>query len=186
MLLRSARTVDAAAARPTAGRILRYGDHGLGLLDGDRGDFVVVRGRCFTLRPDFSAEATDRRSRAVSAAITRFRPDRRMTVRRPQPLSQLAARVDQAFGDAEAGALRIDGWFSFVRLTGAHAEVREVSDVVGTIVGFRNVAVDVDRPEPLRLHFIDGRRLAGGRVADCEVLRARVELATITPVAPGP
>ena len=141
MLLRSARTVDAAAARPTAGRILRHGDHGLGVLDGDRGDVVVVRGRCFTLRPDFSAEA---------------------------------------------GALRIDGWFSFVRLTGSHAEVREVSDVVGTIVGFRNVAVDVDRPEPLRLHFIDGRRLAGGRVADCEVLRARVELATITPVAPGP
>lgn len=101
MLLRSARTVDAAAARPTAGRILRHGDHGLGVLDGDRGDVVVVRGRCFTLRPDFSAEA---------------------------------------------GALRIDGWFSFVRLTGSHAEVREVSDVVGTIVGFRNVAVDADRP----------------------------------------
>ena len=93
MLLRSARTVDATAARPTAGRILRHGDHGLGVLDGDRGDFVVVRGRCFTLRPDFSAEA---------------------------------------------GALRIDGWFSFVRLTGSHAEVREVSDVVGTIVGFRD------------------------------------------------
>lgn len=103
MLLRSARTVDAAAARPTAGRILRHGDHGLGVLDGDRGDVVVVRGRCFTLRPDFSAEA---------------------------------------------GALRIDGWFSFVRLTGSHAEVREVSDVVGTIVGFRDVAVDADRPEP--------------------------------------
>ena len=175
-----------AATRPTAAQILRHGDHGLGALDSGLGDFVVLRGRCFTLRADFTAEATDRRARAASAAITRFRPEHRMAVRRPQPLAEVAARIDQAFGDDGPGAFRIDAWFSYVRLLGPNAEVLEVSDVVGSIVGFRNVAVEADRPDPMRLHFLDGRCLVGGRVADCEVLRARVELATITPVGPRP
>lgn len=186
---RSRAGVGAPSGRhPQAGasvaQILRHGDHGLGELDDGGGDFVVVRGHCFALRPDSSAVQADRRARATVAAVTRFRPDHRIAVRRPHSLTQLLPRIEIALADDEAAAaVRIDGWFSFVRV---HAEPpREFSDVVGTIVGLRNADVDADASSGgLRLHFIDETRQVGGRVADFEVLRAQAELARVAPVAP--
>ena len=181
---------------PTTAQILRHGDHGLGVLEGGHGSFIVVRGRCYTLRTDLSAEETDRAVRARSAAITRFLPDRRLTVRRPQTMLQLVPALEQAFADsATLGAFRIDAWFSYVRvqadrlgtdLIGIGAEdesqSHEFSDIMGTIVGFRNVDVEGDGGISRRLHFVDERRQLGGRVVDFEVFRAHVELARVTPV----
>jgi len=172
---------------PTTAQILRHGDHGLGELDDGHGDFVVVRGRCFTLASDASAVQTDRRTRATSAAVTRFRPEHRMTVRRPHSLAQLLPHIELALADnAAVAALRIDGWFSFVRVQVAGvAPSHEFSDVMGTIVGFRNADVGADDSNrALRLHFIDERRQIGGRVADFELLRAHAELARVAPVSP--
>jgi len=205
LLLRRPRAVRSAGNRsvattahplPTTAQILRHGDHGLGVLEGGRGSFIVVRGRCYTLRTDLSAEETDRAVRASSAAITRFRPDRRLTVRRPQTMVQLFPALEQAFADSAAlGAFRIDAWFSYVRVQADRlgtesigiaaddeSQSQEFSDIMGTIVGFRNVGVEGDGGISLRLHFIDEHRQLGGRVVDFEVFRAHVELARVTPV----
>jgi alpha-acetolactate decarboxylase len=136
---------------------------------------------------DDGAHTAARRTGATSAAVTRFRPEHRMTVRRPHSLAQLLPHIELALADdAAVAALRIDGWFSFVRVQVAGAAPsHEFSDVMGTIVGFRNADVGADDSNrALRLHFIDERRQIGGRVADFEVLRAHAELARVAPVSP--
>jgi alpha-acetolactate decarboxylase len=188
--------VQSVRPQPTAAQILRHGDHGLGVLEG-YGSFVIVRGRCYTLLPDFSVEETVRRTRARSAAVTRFRPEQLLAFRRPQTMSQLIPQLEFGADRHALGAFRIDAWFSFVRLQGSDGgsgtarkpvdsdpQVREFSDVMGTIVGFRNVDADGDGPNAARLNFVDKRRQFGGRVVDFEVLQARAELAPLTLAQP--
>ena len=189
--------VQTVGPQPTTAQILRHGDHGLGVLE-DCGSFVIVRGRCYTLLSDFSVEETGRRTRACSAAVTRFRPEQLLAFRRPQTMSQLIPQLEFGPDDCDAlGAFRIDAWFSFVRLQASNGgsgtarkpvdsdpQVREFSDIMGTIVGFRNVDADGDGPNASRLNFVDKRRQLGGRVVDFEVLQGRAELAPLTLAQP--
>jgi len=195
----SPEVVPAAASAhpgPTTAQILRHGDHGIGVLEDGHGQFIIVRGRCHTLQADFSVEEAGRRIRARSAAVTRFRPEQRLAFRQPHTMSQLIPQLELAIADCDAlGAFRIDAWFSFVRLqagnggsesarnpVGATSQEQEFSDILGTIVGFRNVHVDDDGSNALRLNFVDERRQIGGRIVDFEVLHGHAELAGVTQV----
>jgi acetolactate decarboxylase len=178
-----------AVKGPTPAQVLRRGDHGVGVLADGEGEFIVVGGRCFTLRPDGSVAATRARSRAYSAAVTRLQPDYNLTVRRPRSLSGLLADLDREIPEVNAvAAIRIDAWFSFVSLTASDrgpGREWELSDVVGTVVGFRNVIVDPevrqDDDDP-HLHFVDDQRSRGGHLVDFEILRARVLVGVVTKV----
>jgi acetolactate decarboxylase len=176
---------DSVAPRlPSLAQVLRRGDHGMGVLDTGHAEFVVVRGRCFTLHHDFSVTETAKRERAHSAAITRFDPEIRISFRRPVLSRDLLPQFETTITDSPGGfAVRIDGWFSFVRIRNNGATMptmREVSDVTGTIIGFSHVDLDVPiAPADLRLYFVDESRRVGGRVVDFEVLRAIADLAPL-------
>jgi acetolactate decarboxylase len=176
---------DGAAPRlPSLAQVLRRGDHGMGVLDTGRAEFMIVRGRCFTLEHDFSVTETATRARAHSAAVTRFDPEARISFRRPVLSRDLLPQLEATVTNSPGGvAVRIDGWFSFVRIrhNGAMMPIiREVSDVTGTIIGFSRVDMDVPpAPADLRLYFVDESRRVGGRVVDFEVLQAVADLASL-------
>jgi acetolactate decarboxylase len=191
---RAGRPATRPVKGPTAAQILRRGDHGVGVLGDGESEFIVVGGRCFTLHPDGTVAATGARARAHSAAVTRFRPEYDLLIRSPRSFLELLLEIDRQLPRTDAiAAVRIDAWFSFVRLIsggstthphahhGAHpdqgpARERELSDVVGTVAGFRNVALEPDGPPGGNdhFHFVDDQRSRGGHVVDLEVLRARV------------
>ena len=184
---------------PTLGKVLRQGDHGIGVLEEGQNGFAVVRGRGYTFAPDFSAMEVSKWKTAQSAAITRFHPEIRIQLSKPQYSWHLLPQLERVFGASLGqGAFRIDGWFSSVRVR-SEGSVRpensadtvdaetlccEFSDAMGTIVGFTNVEPHRDATaHDHRLYFVDAQRRFGGRVMDFEVLRARAELSPIRRVS---
>ncbi len=177
----------------TIGELLQHGDLGLGTLDGCDGELLVIHGRAWQARLDGSLHSVAAEALTPFGVVVPFTPDRTVELDGPLDFGALARHLDEAQPpEAEGAAVRIEGRFSRVRVRSiprqqrpyppladviAQQRVTELSDVDGTVVGFRF-------PGPLggveiagwHLHFATRDRRRGGHLLGCELEQGIAEL----------
>jgi acetolactate decarboxylase len=171
------------------------GDLGLGTLNGLDGEMIVIDGGFHRADVDGRTHPIGHSERTPFAVVSRFSPTVDTRVDGPLDHAALLERIEAvAPPEAQSFAVRIDGRFELVRarsvprqeppyrpLTEVVAEqsVFELTDVVGSMVGFRFPAYlgGIEVPG-YHLHFIDDDRTRGGHVLDSRVagpLRVRID-----------
>jgi acetolactate decarboxylase len=179
----------------TFAELAEHGDLGLGTLNGLDGEMIALDGRFYRAALDGAVDEIAAEERTPFAAVTRFSPTVDVELSGPLEHDALLAEIDALIADGGAScALRVDGRFELVRarsvprqqlpyrsLTEVVAEqhVFELSDVVGTMVGFRfpDYAEGIE-VGGYHLHFIDEARERGGHVLDARsagLLRVRLD-----------
>jgi acetolactate decarboxylase len=145
---------------------------------------IALDGDFYKISADGVAYPVDVRTKTPFAVVTIFEPALSQTLDSGLDLAALCARVDLLYDDASnCCAVRVDGHFEHVRTRSVPRQrkpyppledvvqnqpVFELSDVQGTLVGFRfpdyaqglNVA-------GYHFHFITADRSAGGHVLEC-------------------
>ena len=170
------------------------GDLGLGTLNGLDGEMVALDGRFYRADIDGGVNEVEATERTPFAVVTRFEPEIDVWVEGWLEHAALLARLDGLTPvDAASCAIRLDGRFDSVRarsvprqsppyrpLTEVVAEqhVFELSDVEGTMLGFRfpDYAEGIE-VAGYHLHFISADRSRGGHVLGSRSngLRARLD-----------
>lgn len=170
------------------------GDLGLGTLDHLDGEMIALEGRFF--RADVEGEVTpvDAGEKTPFAVVTRFEPtiEERLPDRELSH-EELLGRIDALLpSGVSSSAIRLDGCFDLVRARSvprqeppyrpltevvADQHVFELSDVEGTMVGFRfpTYAEGIE-VAGYHLHFISADRRRGGHVLDSRSRGLRVRL----------
>jgi len=181
--------------------LAEHGDLGLGTLNGLDGEMIALEGRFYRADVDGAVSEIDAATRTPFAVVTGFAPSIDLEIGGPRESGEslehdeLLAQLDQLIpASAASAAIRIDGRFELVRarsvprqsppyrpLTEVVAEqhVFELSDVMGTMLGFRFPAyAEGIEVSGYHLHFISEDRSRGGHVLGSrsgEPLRARVD-----------
>jgi acetolactate decarboxylase len=174
--------------------LARHGDLGLGTLNGLDGEMIALDGEFFRADVDGAIHPIAPGAKTPFAVVTRFEAEIDEQIEGQLSHQELLARLDRlAPAGASSCAIRIDGHFDLVRarsvprqrppyrpLTEVVAEqhVFELTDVVGTMLGFRFPAyAEGIEVAGYHLHFISDDRSRGGHVLDSRSsgLRARLD-----------
>ncbi len=174
--------------------LAEHGDLGLGTLNRLDGEMIAIDGRFYRADVDGAVSEIDGATRTPFAVVTDFTPSVDLEIEEPLDHEQLLARLEQVTpADAASCAIRIDGRFELVRarsvprqsppyrpLTEVVAEqhVFELTDVVGTMLGFRFPAyAEGIEVSGYHLHFISEDRSRGGHVlgSRADGLRVRID-----------
>jgi acetolactate decarboxylase len=173
--------------------ITKHGDFGVGTFNALDGEMVAVDGGFFHLHADGSVTPVDPTDLTPFAAVTFFRADAEIDLDVPHSESEVLAIVDAALPSQNLFyAVRVDGRFAsvttrapsrqskpyprLVEATKTQVE-RTLTDVTGTIVGFRAPAYAQGMTVAgYHLHFIDDSRTAGGHVLDFELTAGTITL----------
>jgi acetolactate decarboxylase len=183
----------------TVRQVLQHGDFGVGTFEQLDGEMVLLDGRCFQVRSDGTASAADDSATSPFAVVTRFASNVGFDVTTPTSLPALREDIDAAAPARNlVTAVRIDGTFEHVttrtvaRQTEPHASLADaaataptstMTDVVGTVVGFRTPDFEEGVSVPgYHLHFIDKARTRGGHVFDLRIQRGEVALSIASEV----
>jgi acetolactate decarboxylase len=177
----------------TFAELAEHGDHGLGTLNGLDGEMVAVDGRFFRADSDGWISEVPKEAKTPFAVMVWFSPTITTALERPCATEELLSALDGCIPpEIDSCAVRIDGEFERVRarsvprqtppyrpLTEVIADqtVFDISDVEGTIVGFRfpDYAEGVE-VSGWHLHFIDAARRRGGHVLECSTRRAEAAI----------
>jgi len=174
----------------TFAELAEHGDLGLGTLNALDGEMIALDGRFYRADIDGLIEEVSPQERTPFAALAWFEPSIERAIEGPLSHAQLLAELDSVAADPDAScAFRIDGEFDSVRARSvprqlppyrplseviADQHVFELSDVTGTLVGFRfpaySAGIEVGGHH---LHFISADRERGGHVLEAR-LRAGV------------
>ena len=175
------------------GHLAEHGDLGLGTLNALDGEMIALEGRFYRADVDGHVNEIDPEERTPFAVMVWFEPTITMELEGPLEHEQLLAALDARVpAEASSCALRVDGAFERVRARSvprqeppyrplgevvADQHVFELTDVSGTLVGFRFP----DYAEGLEvsgyhLHFVDEERGRGGHVLECSPRRVQVAL----------
>jgi acetolactate decarboxylase len=170
----------------------KHGDFGLGTLDAVDGEMIALGGRFYRAAYDGTVGEIPDSARTPFAVVTFFEPDATVPLDDPLDHAALLERVDDALPGGACQALRIRGSFEFVVArsvrrqakpyppladVAADQNVFKLSDVEGTLVGFRfpDYAQGLEVPG-YHLHFISDDRTRGGHVLDCQLNHGTLEL----------
>jgi acetolactate decarboxylase len=182
----------------TVRELLRHGDFGLGTFNRLDGEMLVVDGVCYQLRGDGSAAIADVDELTPFAAVTWFRPHRKIDVAASHHRAALKARIDEALESTNLMvAVRVTGDFSMIRtrnvtkqhppyrpFTEATQDQQEVTlvDVSGTLAGFRmpDYYEHGISEAGYHAHFIDADRRQGGHTLDYHLVRGTVEIGVLS------
>jgi len=174
-------------------QLAEHGDLGLGTLNALDGEMIAVDGRFY--RADVEGRINEIAGDALTpfAVTVWFEPDVEFELEGVFGNDAFLAALDGRIPDeANSCAVRVDGEFARVRARSvprqtppyrplsevvADQHVFELTDVSGTLVGFRfpDFAEGVE-VSGFHLHFISEDRRRGGHVLECEPTRVRVEL----------
>lgn len=170
----------------------KHGDLGIGTLEGLDGEMIALDGKFYQIRTDGKAYVIPDDQTAPFAVVTSFKADSRFTLSSVGSHEELSKALDGKLRCKEGPvALRIEAKFKKAKVRSVPKSlppyptldeslksqvVFELSDVRGTLVGFRfpesmsgvNVA-------GYHFHFITEDRKAGGHLLDCEAEGLNVE-----------
>jgi acetolactate decarboxylase len=174
--------------------LAEHGDLGLGTLNGLDGEMIALDGGFYRADVDGRVAEVGKDERTPFAVVTRFEPTIDSTLDGPLDHEELLARLDELIPvEAASCAIRLDGRFELVRARSvprqsppyrpltevvADQHVFELSDVEGTMLGFRFPDyVEGIEVSGYHLHFIDAERRRGGHVlgSRSNSLRARLD-----------
>jgi acetolactate decarboxylase len=178
----------------TFAELAERGDLGLGTLNGLDGEMIALDGEFLRADVDGTVRAVGPRERTPFAVVTRFEPTVEAELPAGLEHEALLAALDGLAPGASSFAVRLDGRWASVRARSvprqeppyrplgevvADQHVFELTDVAGTMVGFRFPAyVEGIEVAGYHLHFVDEERRRGGHVLGSRAvgpLRARID-----------
>jgi acetolactate decarboxylase len=173
--------------------LAEQGDLGLGTLNALDGEMIALDGRFYRADVEGAIHAVAAEERTPFAVVTRFEPVLDTEIEGPLSHEALLERLDALVpAGAASCAVRLDGRFERLRLrsvprqsppyrplpeVAAEQHVFELSDVEGTMLGFRFPDyVEGIEVAGYHLHFIAADRSRGGHVLDSRPLRLRARI----------
>ena len=173
-----------------------HGDFGLGTFNALDGEMIALDGAFYRADADGRVGPVAPQTLTPFAAVTWFAPELEHRIDSPADHERLLGEVDRLVADAAASfAIRIDGEFDLVHArsvprqtppyrplpeVAAEQHVFDLTDVTGTVVGFRFPAyAEGVEVTGYHLHFITDERDRGGHVLDLRIRSgvARVDVA---------
>jgi acetolactate decarboxylase len=175
----------------TLGQLLEHGDLGLGTLDGLDGELIVLDGEAWKAELDCTLTRPPHTAKTPYAVVAQFTPGNTIEIDEPLGGEDLERWLQDRHRITDRpDAIRIDGRFQHVHIRSvprqqrpyppladaiAHQHTAELSDVDGTMVGFRF-------PDPLdgiemagfHLHFATDDRARGGHVLSYALHRGAI------------
>ncbi len=173
--------------------LAEHGDLGLGTLNGLDGEMIALDGRFHRADVDGFVDEVAAGAQTPFAVVVTFDPTIEFELVSPLTQQELLAELDRRVpADAVALALRADGAFDFVKARSVPRQeppyrplaevigeqhVFELSDVGGTLVGFRfpDYSQGIEATG-YHLHFISTDRTRGGHVLDFRARSASVQV----------
>ncbi|HVO55148.1 MAG TPA: acetolactate decarboxylase [Solirubrobacterales bacterium] len=173
--------------------LAEHGDLGLGTVNRLDGEMIALDGEFFRADVEGRIHPVAPAERTPFAVVSRFEPEVEAQVEGPLEHAELLERIDALVPDgASSCALRLDGRFELVRARSVPAQeppyrplaevvaaqhVFELSDVEGTMVGFRFPAwVEGIEVAGYHLHFISADRARGGHVFESRAASVRLRI----------
>jgi len=173
--------------------LAEQGDLGVGTLNRLDGEMIALDGEFFRADVDGRIRPVAPEERTPFAVVTRFEPTVDVRLDGSLDHEELLARIDSLVpAGAASCAVRVDGRFELVRARSVPAQappyrpltevvpeqhVFELTDVAGTMVGFRFPAwVEGIEVAGYHLHFISDDRERGGHVFDSRTAGARLRI----------
>jgi acetolactate decarboxylase len=164
----------------TFAELAERGDLGLGTLNGLDGEMIAVDGEFFRADVDGAVTEVGEEERTPFAVVTWFEPTVEGEITAGLDHESTLAALDAMARSESSFAVRLDGRFATVRARSvprqeppyrslgevvADQHVFELTDVEGTMVGFRFPAfIEGIEVAGYHLHFVDAARRRGGHV----------------------
>jgi len=183
-------TIDALVAgvydgTMSCGRLLQYGDFGIGTFDRLEGEMVVLDGTVYQAKVDGKVYTPDGKTTTPFAAVCRFGADCTFDVRKGMDFKALEEAIDASISNKNLFyAIKVQGTFSYMKTRSVpaqdkpypplaeitkHQSIFEKRNIPGTIVGFRcPVYVKGINVPGYHLHFISDDRTWGGHILALE------------------
>jgi acetolactate decarboxylase len=177
----------------TFAELAQHGDLGLGTLNAIDGEMIAVDGRFYRADADGRVNEIEPSAKTPFAVLTWFEPYSDLRLEGPMTHDGLTSRLDAELPTGSvACAVRLDGEFDYIRARSiprqrrpyrpmdeviADQHVFELSDVEGTVVGFRfpDYAEGVE-VSGYHLHYISPDRSQGGHIFECRPRDVRVRI----------
>ncbi len=161
--------------------LAEHGDLGLGTLNGLDGEMIALDGRFYRADAEGNVSEVAAAAKTPFAVVAEFSPSLEVEIEGALEHDELLSRIDALVPpDAASCAIRVDGRFELLRARSvprqhppyrpltevvAKQHVFELSDVAGTMLGFRFPDyVEGIEVSGYHLHFIDEDRRRGGHV----------------------
>jgi len=163
------------------GELKRWGDLGLGAVDGVDGELIMVDKVCFQVKADGTVHRLADSQKTPYALVTPFEADRVIVVNETTDFDQLKKRLDEQLENPNLPyAFRIEGDFSYVKTRSVPRQSQpyprlievikkqpefEFQNIAGVIVGFRlpDYLESVGVPG-YHFHFLTADRKGGGHL----------------------
>jgi acetolactate decarboxylase len=171
----------------------KYGDFGIGTLNGLDGEMVAINGVFYQIPIDGRPVKIDSTTKTPFAFVTFFEVDQTFHVNEPMTYSDLTAYIDQAISPEGAMyAIKVQGVYDYVKTRSvpkqtepfptlteviSNQTIFNLSNVTGIAAGFRLPSyMDEINVAGYHFHFITADETAGGHLLDCIVRNATIEI----------
>ena len=175
----------------TFGQLRKHGNFGVGTFNALDGELIALDGKFFQIKSDGIVYAVNDAQKTPFAVMQFFKPDFHGEIAQETGYEELKGYLQRVLpANNLFYAIRIDGLFTRMKVRSAPRQkapyvpfveamkkqpVFELSDVQGTIIGFRfpDYTMGVGVPG-YHLHFITNDYKAGGHVMDLILKKSRV------------
>ncbi len=168
--------------------LLTYGDFGIGTFDRMDGEMIIVDGGLYQGKTDGKVYTPNPDVSTPFATVCRFVPDLTWSVSEPLDMEALKKMIDEnATNQNVFCAVRVEGFFSYIKTHALPVQSKpyrpvaqvvkscpqfEMTDVSGTIVGFRSPPYVRGINDPgYHLHFLSEDKSRGGHVLTFDMKR---------------
>ena len=173
----------------TLGQVQKYGDTGIGTIEGLNGEMLELEGRFYQISVDGKVHVLEGSIKTPFAEVTFFDADLKENMPAGLDFAGLQSYLDARLPTPNIFyAFKISGKFSYLKTRSVPAQVKpypklvdvtknqavfEFTNVEGTLVGFRCPAyVNGVNVPGYHLHFLSAAKDAGGHVLDFKVGQA--------------
>lgn len=192
-------TIDALLAGAYDGqmpcrKLTSYGDFGIGTFDKLDGEMILLDGKVRQIKSDGKVYEPSKETTTPFASVTRFVPDRKITLTNGTDFSQLQSLIDKAVENTNIlYAIKVTGRFSFVKTRSVPAQKKpyppltsvtqnqptfEIRNTSGTLAGFRlpPYVKGINVPG-YHVHFLSDDGQSGGHLLEFSLLEGEVQIA---------
>ena len=181
--------------------VKRHGDFGLGTFDHLDGEMIMLDGQIFQILADGRVQQVDDDALTPFACVTFFRPEKQFALDGDRSYEDFLAWLEALLPSPNMFyALRIDGWFSYIKTrsvprqecyrplveVAAEQPIFEFEEIPGTLGGFYTPEFLAALSVPgMHLHFLSADQRRGGHLLECRPHQAKVSVQLLTTMELG-
>lgn len=176
------------------GEILKYGDFGIGTLNGLDGEVIILDGVPYTIRGNGKAYIINNSERSPICVVTHFKEEFSIQMNTPLKYSELIKELDSFLPTENIFyPIKIVGEFKHIITRSVAKQFKpynpikdianemikfKILNIEGTILGFKSPPfVEGIGVQGYHFHFIDKDKKVGGHLLDFEMAKGTVQFA---------